>query len=179
MLDLLPIIGTQESWLKLQTRRKSDIPNVMPLAVDEQAVRVMQSLRAKFPDWAVRRPANPEYNCAGLVWAARRTNIVDESAYELVLHDDGYRAIPLRDVALGDLVIYRRTDTRAITHVGLVIEFGDPGIWLDGSNAPQRSVPYVLSKMCDWGDEIIHNYFRFPRDLVDWTVEFWTERPAL
>ena len=78
------------------------------------------------PSWKRRRPSTPLYNCAGLVFAHRRTGIYDSEWYERLLDEEGYREIP-RDKSLpGDIVAYRN-DKKEILHFALVYA-SSPGI---------------------------------------------------
>jgi hypothetical protein len=76
--------------------------------------------REGFPS-AVPVSASIVYNCYGLVFAARRSAVVDEEDVQAILEDDGYRSLPWDPAAwmVGDVVLYRN-DTGELSHVGIV-----------------------------------------------------------
>ncbi len=102
------------------------------------------------------------YNCVGLVFASRRTE-VDAKHLPMILRDDGYRKIPEANAVEGDVVVYLRNN--APQHVGIIHQLdrilGFPDIW-------------VLSQ---WGQcgEYIHRMKEVPSFYGDVT-EFWSER---
>jgi hypothetical protein len=129
--------------LALQTRRKRHVRNVMrreALRV-ESAARVSAVLAGR-PD-ATLISASTIYNCYGLVFAARRTAIMDESDAQIVLEDDGYRDLPWDPNTWrpGDVVLYY-TEGGDLAHAGLVAT-----IQLDLSTGD--STVYVTSA---WGE---------------------------
>ena len=126
-------------------------------------------------DWVERKPPSGTYNCAGHVWACRRTAIYDdlENQVETIFKDDSYRLFKQGGEALsiGDLVVYwdRTSGKKLFLHVGVIAEIR----MLAGS---VKQVPWVLSKWDDTSGEVLHNCWRHPFEPpVD--VEFWTDRP--
>jgi len=105
----------------------------------------------------------------GLVFASRRTAI-DISLIQRILTEDEYRQIgPEGKVFPGDVAIYRKQESRKITHVGVVLKIksnllGSPNIT-------------ILSK---WGKEgeYIHPADHVPERYGELT-EFWTDRRNL
>ena len=123
-----------EAELALETRRKNSIPNYMtraaPLAgaYDEQKGREKQFPHAK------RRNVGPcnTYNCHGLTFGSRRTEINAE--IDKILRDDDYREIRKEHVCPGDIVLYY-SDPQVpggvigdIEHSGIVLEKGQFGL---------------------------------------------------
>lgn len=117
--------------------------------------------------WTRRKRPTGLYNCFGLAFANRRTSLFEDEAIQLVLSDDGYRRVASpRDVAEGDVVLYRDT-AGCVVHAASVV-FVD----VSGSLPNVR----VLSKWGCGGGEDVHYYSEhlLPQEV---TIEFWTERP--
>jgi hypothetical protein len=172
MFEFQHLLGSTEHRIQVQTQRGNDVPNVLGLALTEQhRQRYQKLLDDHGAAWRERKPPNGSYNCAGHVWASRRTNIYEESAWRLILSDDGYRRTsqPLPD----DLALY--VDSRlGLLHVARIVELR-PGL------TPQStSIPLVISKWNDFGGETIH----LARDVpflslgFDLSIEYWTDRPS-
>lgn len=68
----------------------------------------MRSLKGKYLA-AVHRPVGPcsTYNCHGLTFASRRTQISQPSEVAKILADDDYTEISLKNVMVGDIAIYK------------------------------------------------------------------------
>lgn len=75
----------------------------------------------------------PVYNCHGLTFASRRTQIEGSDAtIRMILEDDGFREIPDKSVSAGDVVIYYG-EVGEVIHSGIVIrveKFDIPRIWI-------------------------------------------------
>ncbi len=114
------------------------------------------------------RSVSGVYNCAGLVFASRRTVIYRmELLYEILRHD-GYRKIGPPPVAMeGDVVIYVEDDTGQPAHIGIIMKI-EPRI------ADATFDTTVLSK---WGlhGEYIHRLECVP-EIHGKPKEFWSER---
>jgi len=67
----------------------------------------------------LRSLSNYPYNCVGMIFASRREWIEIDYAYDL-LREDGYRQIPLDQVMIGDVVLYK-DDRGQPSHVGIII----------------------------------------------------------
>lgn len=114
----------------------------------------------------VRQVAGPSgrYNCHGLVFASRRTNIAIElgSAGEVdkILRDDQFTHVAGDDAREGDVVVWRSASD--IQHTGFVCRVDD---------RPPRTV-FVWSM---WGTlgEFVHPIHAVPGWYGDCRVEFW------
>lgn len=118
------------------------------------------------------------YNCAGLAWASRRFHVMaDWPNVQRILDDDGYRPIEVRDVRLGDLLLYvgnYRAPNQCLDHVAVVSRIDE------SSNLEQSSrlrKIWVLSKFGDASGETIHLHDHIPKLLTTSTPLFYTERP--
>lgn len=171
MFEDIKILGGPPRSLKMQTRKGTDIPNEVAPAPQARHYRIFQDLLGDFDRWEVRCDPVGIYNCAGHVWASRRTSIYDPKVYRLILDDDGYRIINQTDVRPGDIAVYLDEEKTEIYHVGMVVMLRD---LLVGSSLKE---PWILSKLNDSLGEILHaaSDFRLPSHSL--VPEFWTDRP--
>jgi hypothetical protein len=123
--------------------------------------------------WSIRSAPTGIYNCAGMVWASRRTCIHDPRMYELILKEDDYRLV--RDderPRLGDLIVYRQVDNDEILHVGMIsrVTSTEGGGW----------TVLVLSKVGPNTGEAFHEPRRLPYDEMGlpYRHQFYTDRPV-
>lgn len=134
--------------LKLDTRSLNQIENecdTNPLiaGMRQQA----EDLRKEYLS-AIHRPTQPcnTYNCHGLTFASRRTQISNSAEVRKILKDDGYEQIDPKLILPGDVVLYINTINASIDHSGVVVDV-----------QPNMAVmnPKILSK---WGNahEVIH-----------------------
>lgn len=154
-------------FIPLYTRTGREIPNLqLPDLAPYVAERSMKLQRKSHPLVQLRRPPTGQYNCHGLCFASRRTCITDPSAVQLVLGEDGYRAVPKNDVQAGDIAAYY--DQGEIAHTGVVIRVDRGGEILGGQAV------WVMSK---WGQdaEYIHVSTDSPYDSTN--LMYWTDRP--
>jgi len=152
--------------IPLSTRLGTPIPNQQGAEIDPRRRPFFRQVLQARASLEVRSPETGQYNCHGLVFASRRTRILDPPLIELILHEDGYRRIDENHAVVGDIVIYRYQGE--ITHAAVVTEVRDFG------HGRPSFVFKVLSK---WGDHA--EYFHHPADVPTHfgTWEVWTERP--
>jgi len=122
--------------------------------------------------WKQRKPACGTYNCAGLVWASRRTSIFEEEEYVKIMNEDGYRELQENESPeIGDIVIYS-WHTRGIIHIGMLTSF-------ESLHSSGSDLPVILSKWNSISSEDFHLVddvgTLFEHDSL--THRFWTERP--
>lgn len=125
--------------LALQTRCANDILNEYnPEIPDAGCLTQLEILKKKYPR-CVPRTHVPTfaYNCHGLTFASRRTQIWSSADIAHIIQEDGYRKIEDKDILAGDVIVYQSQDTGEIEHSGIVIE-----------KAKSLSGPLILSK---WG----------------------------
>jgi hypothetical protein len=177
MFDRFTIHGTPRRSIQLATRRGSQIENEQSL--DAGMVTEWRDYLNDFAHLAleVRRGACGPYNCAGHVWASRRTSIYSSKDYELILAEDGYVKLPAGTLPmLGDLAVYWFRELQKIWHVGQVVKLQT--LEADFTlQRPRTLIPYVLSKFSDWGGEVIHQAERIPptSGCTSYT-EYWSDR---
>jgi len=112
--------------------------------------------------WEVGPPSG-RYNCHGLVFASRRTNIppaglASAGLIEMILREDQFYPIPEADAREGDIALWR--SERDVEHTGIVCRV---------ERDPFRVV-FVWSM---WGGlgEFVHNLACTPYNWCQ--VEFW------
>jgi hypothetical protein len=130
--------------LALQTRKGGTIENLMNPTEQYAGVDLqIRDLKSEHPR-AVHRNVGPSarYNCHGLIFAARRTQIDNPKQVQRILNEDGYRELEISEPpSCGDIAIYREDGD--IVHSGLVVDV-------------KGHVPWILGK---WGEchEVIHH----------------------
>lgn len=124
MFEELRLLGSTEKSIVVQTRKGTPIDNLVEIEPGEAEGRRYRLLLEKYGrHWEERKPATGVYNCAGHVWASRRTSILNEAAWDIILTEDGYRR--LRDVeapTAGDLVLYANKGIAGYLHVGMILK---------------------------------------------------------
>lgn len=171
MFELQRLQGPDEFKIALHTRWGRDIANTVgPELTDVHSRRYAALLHQSGRNWRERKPPSAGYNCAGHVWASRRTCIYEESEWRKILDDDGYRRTdePIPD----DIVLYLERE-RGVLHVGRILELRE------GITATSPRIPWVVSKWSDWGGEVFHHVSDVPFHTqgFDVRIEYWTDRP--
>lgn len=173
MFDVQKLIGQNRQSLRLDTRTGQHIKNEIAPPPTQQLLDREEKLFNKFgAKWTKRIGPYGIYNCAGLVWASRRTAIYDDPEWDKIYQDDEYRELNSSELPMpGDLAIYSQSEVGYI-HVGQVLSL-EPGLSPKG-----RPIPKILSKWSDVSGEYIH----FPRDVPfrvhfsDFQLKYWTDR---
>jgi len=159
-----------EKSIRLQTRLGNDIVNAIASATPSFKDQQIHGLFIeRYPAWEVRKTPTAGYNCAGHVWASRRTAIYDDSEYRKVFQDDGYRKT--RSPREDDLAVYG-DERGAIVHVAKIVRF-QPGV-----ASTSEPIPIVVSKLNDMSGEFVHAVSEHPFGDAcgDVAIEFWTDR---
>lgn len=175
------LAGDTTRAIVVQTRTGHSVVNEITLPPSPKAVAQFTALTRRFANWQVRKPPTGGYNCAGHVWASRRTGIFDDlDAQALqILNDDGYRPLGgMADARPGDLALYWETVSPRtnLHHVGIVFELRSPLLVTGGQKLAPH--PWVLSKFDAFAGEALHHFSEvFFYENAEFTVEFWTDRP--
>lgn len=112
------------------------------------------------------RSLSSEYNCVGMVFAARRTWIEPEHV-EWILQEDGYRQVAREaDLDVGDVVVYRDGDSQ-VCHVGIIFSIA----------MNVGSADWQITVLSQWGadGEYLHDIYDVHPSLGE-PSEFWTDR---
>ncbi len=151
------------SRITLHTRKGTEIPNQqdwhLSSFIANQNRQVISDKKWVNVRWRTTQ-GSPVYNCHGLTFAGRRTNVSDSASITTILKDDGFHEIPLLDILPGDVILYLTAEGEA-EHSGVVAEVKPadgrgrlPEIWIfskwgAGSEALHRvyECPYNQSKV--------------------------------
>jgi hypothetical protein len=105
----------------------------------------------------------PKYNCHGMAFASRRTNIDQTIELRKILKEDSYIGVNDKEVMAGDLVLYvNATGTGEIEHTGIVLQ----------AEFPKSGLPFILV-LSKWGKykEAIHDVKNCPYNNC--ILEYW------
>lgn len=158
MANAMELIGAKYE-LGLHTRQRQQISNEVnsdPIPWGElqrsEAYKRTHSL-------AFHRDTLPsrKYNCHGLSFASRRTNIHYAEEILKIIKDDEYTQISLVSVEPGDIAVYFNEQNGDVEHSGVVIRV---------DSIETLRIPAILSK---WGlcHEVIHQVSDCPYRAQD------------
>ena len=122
--------------------------------------------------WKKRLDPRGCYNCAGHVWASRRTGILEDTEWEKIRKEDCYRIISeLEEPRVGDLAVYK-SDSFGYLHIGQIV------CLLPGVSNSSPSVPRILSKWDPSSGEYEHlpKETPFHENFPDYQLRYWTDR---
>jgi hypothetical protein len=142
--------------IELATRAGTHIENEQCQELTPGELMYANDFVKKYRDIRIRTDPNPVYNCHGLTFGGRRTEInLDDFSW--ILEEDGYTLRDESDVLPGDIILYINTRSGGTTHSGIVVAPPNP---------PQRLLPLILSK---WGicGEVIHEAHNKPSQYGD------------
>jgi hypothetical protein len=177
MFEVAAALGDTEREIPLATARGAKIDNLVEIdPPPPHSVRAYEALVAACgKGWKERKPATGRYNCAGHVWASRRTTILDVKMYVLIIRDDGYRRLgDAEQVFPGDIAVYADGEEGGeILHVGRVYRL------LPGLTPESPLIPYVISKWNSTSGESLHAVFDVPyqKHFPGLLIYFLTDRP--
>jgi hypothetical protein len=133
--------------LKLDTRKSNHVANFCetksPLPRDLLIAEDLKSTHFS----AKHRPTNVcyTYNCHGVTFASRRSQITSSAAVRTILSDDGYVKVSDNEVIPGDIILYIAEDGD-IEHSGVVL------------NVQVEQISTAIQVLSKWGSshEVIH-----------------------
>jgi hypothetical protein len=177
VFDSAKLLGDTERKIVVHTRLGHSIDNYVevdppPAHCYSQYALFVKTHGAR---WKERKPPTGVYNCAGHVWASRRTTILEPESWRRILEDDGYRPLlPRESPWPGDIVLYLDQDANGeILHVGRVFELA-PGL-----TESSARIPWVISKWNSTFGESLHRAYDVPYGAnFNFEVRFYTDRPA-
>jgi len=128
-------------------------------------------------NWRPRKPATGVYNCAGMVWASRRTALTNPQQWRVVLQEDNYRKLSKTErPELGDIVVYAKVGSGEILHVARVCEIRR---FEGGGMEHARPIIRAVSKWdAKFGEDIHAVSDVFLNGGEQFDVEYWTDRPS-
>jgi|GEM_PF-450968 len=177
MFEEAQLLGNTERKIILQTRLGNTIQNYVEVdPPPPHSCRIYRLFANKYGgNWRERKPPTGTYNCAGHVWACRRTTILDPAEWTKILEDDGYRQLADGESPWpGDIAIYvDRDKDDEILHVGRVYKM------IDGLQPSSLRIPLVMSKWNSTSGESVHQVHDDPyrKEGFNVRVKFYTDRP--
>ena len=153
-MGIILLNGRARKEIKLETSKGNPIDNY-------QIFEISQFEKSQFGDFSVynypfakyRTSPSPIYNCHGMSFASRRTNIDKSTEIRKILLDDGYEKIDQKQTLEGDLVLYISPENGDIEHSATIIKAEH--------TVNNISTIFVVSK---WGKfkEVIHSLYDSP-----------------
>jgi hypothetical protein len=148
--------------LALETRKRQHVANQHNTSqVIPGEILAATDLRTRYITSTHRpTPVCYTYNCHGLTFAGRRTQITSSVEVRKILDDDDYQIIQQNAVLPGDIVIYISQESE-IEHSGIVVFFD------------QQLIGGAIRVLSKWGGahEVIHSLMECPYN--DMRVEFY------
>ena len=174
MFEEARLLGPTERSIALQTRGGTDLSNVIEPEPTPQQHRQYRDLFQKHGgNWVERKPATGGYNCAGHVWASRRTSLTDPAQWRLILREDGYRPLPEAEEPVSDdLVVYVNQADDEIIHVARIVELRQ------GVAPGAARIPWMVSRWGPVAGEAMHFRDDVPYHRLGFSlrIEYWTDR---
>ena len=175
MFEEAKLLRPPERSIVVQTREGTDIKNIIEPEPGYQQRQFYRALLDKYGrNWESRKPPTGGYNCAGHVWASRRTALLDPAEWRVILQEDGYRQLSnVEPKAPGDLVLYIETSTDEILHVARILRLRR------GVVPSAQPIPWVLSKWDSKSGEVMHSAYDAPYEKqgIPVRIEWWSDRP--
>lgn len=175
MFESVADYGHPKDSIVVQTSQGREIENTIAPHPSEKRIRELHRLEERCGQhWQRRKDECGIYNCAGHVWADRRTAIYDandEIAH--ILEDDGYRRVARAELCRPDDLVIYFTNNRDFLHVARVLNVEE------GITSGSDSSLWVLSKWDDGSAEYEHYHTDVPFPVMsihDFDITFWTDR---
>ncbi len=165
-------LGPTVKSIRLDTSKGEAILNQIEPPPNQLSINRENLLKVKFGrKWTRRASQRGAYNCAGLVWASRRTSILKDAEWDKIYEHDGYRTLADDESPMpGDLAVYG-DEKAGYFHVGLVI--GES----EGIMKGATPFPLIVSKWDSSSGEYIHRQNDVPfQQSLDYEVKYWTDR---
>ena len=172
MFDDLLIRSSAEPSIVVHTHKGTELANVIEAAPGpmDQA-KYGRWFQRHGQQWQPRKPVTGVYNCAGHVWANRRTSLTEYRQWWTILDEDGY--VQTNTPVADDVVLYIDEDNNEIIHVARLVELRE------GITSEAKKIPWVVSKWGPISGEAMHFAHDVPyaRDGYRFRIEYWTDRP--
>jgi hypothetical protein len=151
-LEILIPGERRQGRIVIQTRRGTPVSNVQEYNLTPHYLWLVKEQDNKYQEpyvFFVNNPS-PYYNCHGLTFGSRRSQIWDSQEILKILKEDDYQLVEnVNNVQKGDIIVYF-SDNGDVEHSGLVID-------------KREGLPLILSK---WGcgKEAVHIFSMCPYD---------------
>jgi hypothetical protein len=176
MFEEVALLGNSERRIALETKTGKPIPNLVEVEPGQREIDIFRRYVEKNgAHWQPRKSATGVYNCAGMVWACRRTSILEPSVWEEIIREDGYRWLQDGERPKpGDIAVYVLRDPVELYHVARVAFF-------ETVAASGQSIPWVISKWNSTSGESVHRVHDVPfgkkHDAgVEYAIKYVTDR---
>lgn len=172
MFNQLALLGPSEPSIEVQTHEGTSLVNVIEAEPGALHRRKYERWFEKHGQrWQPRKPVTGIYNCAGHVWASRRTSLTDPNQWWTIVKEDGFRRTD--SPAADDIVLYVDEDNDEIIHVARVVEARE------GVTPESERLPWVVSKWGPISGEAMHFAHDVPyaKEGYGYRIEYWTDRP--
>ena len=153
-MGILLTQGQTRNEIRLDTLKGNKIDNYQIFELSQVEKNQFKDYsKENYPFAKHRNNPSPIYNCHGMSFASRRTNIDRATEIRMIINDDGYDKINIKETLPGDIVLYVKKDDGDIIHSGFLVNCEHP----EGN----ISNIWVVSK---WGKfkEVIHHLFDCP-----------------
>lgn len=123
-----------DKFIVIQTRKGNEIKNFQNPEISEYNKKYFQPTESKYPKAKKRSEPTGLYNCHGLTFANRRCFVEIAKQVLMILEDDDYQEIEIRNVLPGDIIVYYSDGD--VEHSGIVIQKAEAPLF----------IPLVFSK---------------------------------
>jgi hypothetical protein len=178
MFEDLLFRGTPRREIVVETILGTRLRNFISPPADFHAQQRQASLVSRVGfGWSERKGATGGYNCAGMVWASRRTCLTEPEDWRIVLKEDGYRRIKQAEQPhVGDVAVYVSSTVKETIHLARVVEIRK----LTAGGDTSAATPWLLSK---WDNQFGES-FHHPQNVhlnggETFELEYWTDRPEI
>lgn len=154
-----------DTSIELRTRNNAKIDNVQVWEYSRLEWNQLADTLKRFQNVERVSDACPVYNCHGLTFGSRRTQVTHQITP--ILDDDGFEKVTEKDARTGDIVVYL-SDRGEVSHSGFVVGRKEIEI-ITGSKI---TLPIVWSK---WGKgyEMVHPVGHCPYVEYGGTVTYY------
>ncbi len=160
---------TDRRSINLATRANNWIANIRRSEHSPFQLKNIRDLNSRIFPNAILKSQSNRYNCYGLVFASRRTNILDGTEVDKILADDGYTLVTEeKDLCEGDIAIYRRNSS--ITHSAIIVKIV--------KDFKKSEFNIVALSQLGTGYECQHNVNEVPA-LYGRDIQYYTQRIIL
>ena len=152
MLSNILLSKSEPSSITVQTRRGRTLENYIAPPTTSIHDKRFRLLLNEHPQWEVRKSCVGGYNCAGLVWASRRTCLTSPADWLAILSapdGDGYREVAEHEAVVGDVVCYIASNGE-IAHVARICRIDNLY-----SGSGQK-----VGRGCDYGNQQVGSALR-------------------
>lgn len=121
-MSILLINGQDRRSIVLETSKGTKIDNYQIFEISQfEKNQFARYSKNNYPLAVFRNSPSPVYNCHGMSFASRRTNIDRSNDIRKILEDDQYHKIEKKYTIPGDLVLYISLEDGDIVHSATIV----------------------------------------------------------